>query len=250
MQPEAYCFHRTFEPAGPSEFRVDRHYLLYAREGTLRLEADGQRWTLPPARAALIAAGHPITITNLSQLTSASVLFSPDFMPEPPQTLAVFDISPLAKELIDECRDWGPDTEELSPYARQIFSTLAEVALRLSADPSPCVLPIAESTALARAIELTEDLSAADPSFESIAREAGQSPRALARRFSDEIGMTWREYLRRVRIIRAVEALATTDAPVTDIALAVGYGSLSAFNAAFRDLIGKSPTQYRASFKT
>ncbi|MBV2184675.1 MAG: hypothetical protein KUL88_09080, partial [Rhizobium sp.] len=65
MTPEAYCFHKSFEPAGPSEFRMDRHYLLYAMEGSMRLEADGRRWTLPPARAALIAAGHPVTITIL-----------------------------------------------------------------------------------------------------------------------------------------------------------------------------------------
>ena len=31
--------------------------------------------------------------------------------------------------------------------------------------------------------------------------------------------------------------------------LSVGYNSLSAFNAAFRGLVGMSPTQYRASFR-
>jgi AraC-like DNA-binding protein len=61
--------------------------------------------------------------------------------------------------------------------------------------------------------------------------------------------MTWSEALRRIRIIRAVEALAGTEAPVTEIALEVGYSSISAFNAAFRDLTGKSPTEYRASFR-
>ena len=60
--------------------------------------------------------------------------------------------------------------------------------------------------------------------------------------------MTWREALRRVRMIRAVEALATSDAPITEIAMSVGYNSLSAFNAAFRDLTGKSPSAYRATF--
>jgi methylphosphotriester-DNA--protein-cysteine methyltransferase len=39
----------------------------------------------------------------------------------------------------------------------------------------------------------------------------------------------------------AIEALAMRDQSVTAIAMDVGYGSLSAFNAAFRDLIGKAP---------
>ena len=60
--------------------------------------------------------------------------------------------------------------------------------------------------------------------------------------------MTWRAALRRLRVLRAIELLAETDRPVTQIAIGVGYRSLSAFNAAFRDLIGQSPTEYRAGF--
>ncbi|MEZ5935599.1 MAG: helix-turn-helix domain-containing protein [Alphaproteobacteria bacterium] len=80
-------------------------------------------------------------------------------------------------------------------------------------------------------------------------RAVCQSPRTLARRFSDEMGMTWREVLRRLRIIRAIEALATTDKSATTIAYDVGYGSLSAFNSAFRGQTGKGPGEYRASFR-
>lgn len=50
-------------------------------------------------------------------------------------------------------------------------------------------------------------------------------------------------------MMRAVEALAGSDSPVTEIAFLVGYNSVSAFNAAFRDLLGVSPTQYRESFR-
>jgi AraC-like DNA-binding protein len=85
------------------------------------------------------------------------------------------------------------------------------------------------------------------PDFLSIARATNQSHRALARRFAAEMGMSWRVTLRRIRILRAVEALATSD---TTIAFSVGYISLSGFNAAFRDLMKMSPRNYRASFQT
>ena len=247
--PEAYCFHQSFNPAGPTEFRMDQHYLLYAREGTMRLEAEGRRWTLPPARAALIAAGHPITVTILSKLTTASVLFAPGFIPDPPTALSVFEVTPLARELIAECRAWGPGST-LDDYARRIFAIMGDVALRLAQTPTPSSLPAPSSPALKRALELTEAEAAGAPTFEQIAKASGQSPRALSRRFAGEMGMTWRESLRRIRLIRAIEALATTDHSVTQIALEVGYGSLSAFNAAFRDLTGQSPGTYRTSFRS
>jgi AraC-like DNA-binding protein len=49
--------------------------------------------------------------------------------------------------------------------------------------------------------------------------------------------------------LRAIEELAAGDTAVTKIAFTVGYTSLSAFNAAFRQLTGRAPTEYRASFR-
>jgi AraC-like DNA-binding protein len=247
MIPEAYCLHREFAPEGPIPFEVDRHYLLYASSGTMRLGAVGRRWTLPPARAALIAAGQPVQVTILTQLTSASVLFARRFMPAPP-AVTVFDVSPLARALIGECREYGSDDGPLPPYGQSLFEMLATVVLRLVETPSPLSLPLPTSEPLRRALDLTEAAVSDAPTFSEIAHQTGQSPRALSRRFADEMGMTWRQALCRIRMMRAVEALAGSDAPVTEIAFQVGYNSVSAFNSAFRDLLGVSPTQYRESF--
>ncbi len=245
---DAYCFQKRFEPSGPTEFQTEQHYFLYAMEGTLRLDGLGNRWTLPPARAALIRAGHPITISILSNVVTASVLFPFNVMETPANVLSVFDMTPLARELVAECQGWGLEAHPLSPYARGMFQTLASVVGRLAETPSRCVLPAPKSLALTKALALTEARFDEAPTFEEIARLTGQSPRALARRFSAEMGMTWSQTLTRIRIMRAIEHLATSDAQVTEIATSVGYSSLSAFNAAFRNLTDMTPTQYRASF--
>ncbi|WP_198370202.1 helix-turn-helix domain-containing protein [Roseomonas rosulenta] len=245
MTAGAYCIHRRFESAGPTQFRMDRHYFVYALSGTMRLEADGHRWMLTPARGALIASGHEVTVTILSPLTSAAVLFEPSLL-TPVGPLRVFDVSPLCRELVRACRPWGPEHGN-DPYSRAIFLALAAEICRLSETPSLCIVPFAGSRSLMQAIALTEDAIATEPCFETIAKAVGQSSRTLARRFSKEMGMTWRETLRRIRIMKAIELLATSKASVTEIAFSVGYASLSAFNAAFRDLVGMSPSEYRQS---
>ncbi len=202
---------------------MDRHYLLYAVQGTMRLETEQRRWTLPPARAALIAANETVVVTILSKLKSASVLFRPGFIPDPPSPVAVFEVTPLARELIRECRNWDNDTE-LSPYARRIFATLGEVALRLAATPSASYLPRPQSEGLLRAVELTEAQFSGKPSFGEIAAASGHTTRTMARLFAAEMGMSWREVLRRIRIIRAIEQLSTSDKKITSVALDVGYG--------------------------
>jgi len=245
MRRAAYSLHRAFDPAAPAIFRMDRHYFLYALSGTMRLEADGQRWTLPPARAALIAANHPVEITLLTRLTSASVLFDTAAL-SPRAALTVFDMSPLARELVSACRAWGEDRLP-DAYAQLLFRMLAAEIQRLSETPSPCVLPRPTSKALSRALDLMEAALANRPDFAAIANAIGVSPRTLGRRFQEEIGMSWREALRRTRIVRAVELLASTSMTVTEISLETGYESVSAFNSAFRDLIRMTPTAYRKS---
>ena len=249
MRREAFAFAREFEVAPPSELRVDRHYLLCASRGALRLEAQGNVWVLPPARAALIAAEEPIQVAIAQPVTTSSVLFDPDFAPEPPAPLTVFDLSPLARALVTECAGW-PDAEEPLPaYARSIFGALAAVAWRLAEHPSPVTVPAGRSPELRRALALTGARLAAEPRFADIARDVGLAPRSLARRFEDECGMTWTAVLRRMRVLRAIEELATDQRSVTAIAHAVGYTSLSAFNLAFRDLTGRTPTDYRSTFR-
>lgn len=249
MTREAYSFVRTFEAQPVRELCVDRHYLLCASAGTLRLEAHGQAWLLPPARAALIEAGEPIRVSIAHPATTASVLFDPEFVAAPAQPLTVFDLSLLARGLVEECRDWGASEEPLPAYARAMFAALAAHAWRLAERPSPVVVPAGQSPEVRKALTLTEQRLATEVRLEDLAAEVGLVPRSLARRFERETGTTWRAVLRRMRVMRAVELLAGGDVPVTRIAFEVGYGSLSAFNAAFRDLTGMTPTQYRASFR-
>jgi AraC-like DNA-binding protein len=249
MTRKAYSFVRTFAPEPARDLCVDRHYLLCSSAGALRLEAQGQAWVLPPARAALIEAGRPIRVSIPQPVTTASVLFDTGFTPAPPAPLTVFDLSFLARALVTECGTWGDADESLPTYAETLFTALAAVTWRLAEQPSPVVVPAGQSPELRRALELTQERLGGEIRFEDLAGEIGLAPRSLARRFEDETGMTWRAVLRRMRVLRAIEELAAGDTPVTKIAFTVGYSSLSAFNAAFRDLTGRTPTDYRASFR-
>jgi len=246
---QAYSFVRTFAPEPVRELCVGQHYLLCASAGALRLEAQGRTWVLPPARAALIEAGRAIQVGIPQPVTTASVLFDTAFTAVPPAPLTVFDLSPLARALVAECAAWGESDEPLDAYAEAMFAALATVTWRLAGRPSPVAVPSGRSPELRRALRLTEQRLAADISFQDVAAGVGLAPRTLARRFEDETGMTWRAVVRRMRVLRAVEELAAGDAPIAKVAFAVGYSSLSAFNAAFRELTGRSPTEYRASFR-
>ncbi len=242
----AYCFRQEFAPEPPRSLTFDRHYLLYAAEGSLRLETQGRVWSLPPSRAAWIAAGEPLEVTIGRPMICCSVLFAPGFIEPPPEPCKVFAVTPLAREMILECQRWGPEAASLDAEAEAFFRVLAAVCRRLAAAPSESWIPSGRGPAVRRAIAFTEAHLDGDPSFAAVAGAAAVSPRSLSRRFAAETGMTWRQVQRRLRMVRAVELVGAGEA-VTEVALAVGYDSLSAFTAAFRDFAGASPRQFRAA---
>lgn len=247
--PPAYAVNRNFPACPRSAFCMDRHYLLYARTGTMRLEHRRQQWSLPPARAALIRADTPVWVTITHPLSACSVLFSTDAYGEPPAQLSVFDMTPLARELLLACRGWGPDDTPQPAMAAQLFATLAAVAWDQSTRPSVAMMPLGTSRPVIDALSHTEAGLGCALSFDAVAAHVALTPRTLARRFAAELGLSWGQALRRMRMIRAAETLAMTDAQVTGIALDVGYASISAFNAAFHDFTGKSPSAWREEIR-
>lgn len=247
MTLPAFCFFRTFPPQLPTTHRFDRHYLLYALKGTMRLEAEGQCWSLPPARAAWIAADAPITVALARPVDVCSLLFDPHAFAAPARALTVFEITPLLREVIRALRGHGPEAAALPADARLLFETAAMLAERACEHPSRAVMPAGQSAAVRRALAATEAAMEAETGLGQIAAAVAMTPRTLARRFRDELGMSWREARQRLRMIRACEALAESDTAVTEVALAVGYASPSAFNAAFRAFTGMAPGEWRDS---
>src|ERR1700722_5090229 len=79
-----------------------------------------------------------------------------------------------------------------------------------------------------------------------LARIARVSEAHFIRTFRATFGETPHRYLQRRRVERSMWLLRETDRSVTDICFDVGFTSLGTFSRTFRDIVGESPTDYRA----
>lgn len=82
------------------------------------------------------------------------------------------------------------------------------------------------------------------PALEELGKKIGCSHFYLSRIFSAQTGQTITQYLRQLRMERAAELLKTREYNVTEVALEVGYNSLSHFSAAFQETFGCCPGLY------
>ncbi|WP_344963555.1 helix-turn-helix transcriptional regulator [Streptomyces thioluteus] len=104
---------------------------------------------------------------------------------------------------------------------------------------------LADLAHLRRARDLIDREYARPLDVPAMARHALMSPAHFSRRFRAAYGETPYGYLMTRRIERAM-ALLRAGASVTDACMAVGCTSLGSFSSRFSELVGESPSAYRA----
>lgn len=75
------------------------------------------------------------------------------------------------------------------------------------------------------------------------------APSSFCRFFKKKTNVTFMEYVVSVRIGIAAKLLAETDKQITQICFECGYNNLANFNHYFKKNMGKTPTEYRKSFR-
>ncbi|MGB5983990.1 MAG: AlkA N-terminal domain-containing protein, partial [Desulfobacterales bacterium] len=101
------------------------------------------------------------------------------------------------------------------------------------------------SATVARAMHLIRRGALNEGGVEALAHRLGIGSRHLRRLFKRQLGTTPMAMASLQRVFFAKQLLRETLLPVTEIAYACGFGSIRRFNAAFRTVCGRSPTESR-----
>jgi len=98
---------------------------------------------------------------------------------------------------------------------------------------------------VARALEAISARPAERWTVGRMARVAGLSRAAFARRFAEEVGAPPLRHLTEVRMRRAAQLLEQSDTALAAIAADVGYATEFALSRAFRRFVGEPPGVFR-----
>ena len=102
-----------------------------------------------------------------------------------------------------------------------------------------------ESPVMRRARVIIEEKQSDDITSRDVARMLNTSTFYFCKLFKKATGLTFTEYLTRVRVEKAKNFLLNPHLRVSEIAYQVGFRSLSQFNRSFRNLVGQTPSEYR-----
>ena len=218
--------------------------LVYAARGTMQVTTPKGRWLVPPDRAVWVPALSEHAIDVLADIQMRTLYFELPWLKREARrhsldTEFVVRVSPLLHHAILALFDAGNDRERTELLLRLTMLELDQ------AEDSATFIPLPHEPRCRRAA----DIVLADPTgtheIETLAREVGTSARTLSRLFSSQTQLSFKSWCQRARIAAAIERLSTdANVSVKQLAADLGYASVPAFSHAFRQVTGKTPTEF------
>ncbi len=83
-------------------------------------------------------------------------------------------------------------------------------------------------------------------SLTAAAAASGFKPKYFSTYFRSKTGMTFTEWLARIRTEKAMELMRSRHIPITQVAFAVGFNDLRGFERWFQRVVGCAPSTFRA----
>ncbi|WP_250469240.1 helix-turn-helix transcriptional regulator [Caballeronia sp. GAFFF2] len=230
--------------AAPREMSLHSHargQLMGALSGLISIGLESHRWVVPAIHAIWIPPHRAHSVRSFGPFAGWSVFIAEarcEALPKEPRAIRA---SALMREAVHRAATWPGEPLDAS-QARIADVIIDELA---AAHEEPLHLPRPADAALVKITDaLGRDL-ADNRRLEEWAAWAGVSARTLSRRFIADTGLTFAQWRQQARMLRSLERVAD-GAPVTTIALELGYENISAFIDVFRRTFGTTPGRYMA----
>jgi AraC-like DNA-binding protein/quercetin dioxygenase-like cupin family protein len=229
--------------------RLDPHMhreaqLVYAARGTMQVTTPKGRWLVPPDRAVWVPARLVHAIDVLADIEMRTLYFDLAWLKREKRNASltsefVVRVSPLLHQAILALFESRNSQERTA-----LLIKLAMFELREAEDPATFI-PLPHEPRCRRAADLVLKAPAAAHEIETLARKVGTSARTLSRLFVSETQLSFKSWCQRARIAAAIERLSMgKNVPVKKLAADLGYASVPAFSHAFRQVTGKTPTEF------
>ncbi len=222
--------------------------LVCCLSGGLELFGHAGEWVIPPEHMVYIPPDRMFRLR--ARVVSSGIVcqFSHREVAWIHDGCWVAQMSEFASGMIGYAAKWDRAAAGRSRHAASFFVTLGEMLPAWFDHERIFWTPYAESSSIQRAIDFAHRCGPS-VSLQDVAGHVGMSERTLRRHMQTELGQSWREFIRELRMKLAMDMLRRGDRSVTETAFEVGFSSSSAFSSAFLSYVGRTPSAYARAFR-
>lgn len=205
--------------------------------GTVVHITEAGEWLMTPQHPCWVPPKTAHGVRSRGHIEGVAVRVSADACDGLPNEISILKNNKLIGALLEKMSQ----SEDNSVSLQRLWAVLKDEIL--DAEYDDLHLPAPQDERLRILTQLMVENPADSRSLEQWATTVNLAQRTLIRKFRAETGMSLVAWRQRARVIQAIKLLSNGES-VTNVALTVGYDSLSAFISVFKQITGVSPMQY------
>ena len=154
-------------------------------------------------------------------------------------------LAEIEREWIQRLQEELSATRHTEDSLRSVFRQTAPAG---GSSPGPAGFLNHEDNLVKRMVDYANNLYGRPISLGEFANRAGMNLSYLSHLFSSNMGLSFRTYLKQLRLDRARGLLTDPFQRISDVAYAVGYSDPNRFRLDFKSQTGMAPSQWRECF--
>jgi len=176
-------------------------------------------------------------------------LFPEDFSPGPDLRLHGTDFQEIGELFSKMYQEYKMMKKGYSDIIRAYLIELLVKIFRLIESKDQKGISLQHKDLVDKAVEYLKQNYHTEIKLEDLALQSFISKNYFSRIFKEATGISFTEYIQKIRINEACNLIQNTDLKVVDIAYQVGFKDMKFFYEVFKKIIGKTPGAYRKQIK-
>ncbi|MGB3106218.1 helix-turn-helix domain-containing protein [Sphingobacterium siyangense] len=159
--------------------------------------------------------------------------------------LGIYPATELLIQMINHTECWDGTHVVDTDYNFEFLVSIKKLLPLLDTRALPIILPVSRDKRVTRIIQYLEDNIGEPISLKSVSIQFCMSERSLSRIFQTQLHISFLQYVKTLRMVKAIEMLLKTNSSVTDIAFSVGYDTIGSFSNTFYTFTHSRPSDLR-----
>ncbi|WP_254639914.1 AraC family transcriptional regulator [Chitinophaga sp. GbtcB8] len=159
--------------------------------------------------------------------------------------LGIYPASELLIQMINYTERWDGRHVSNKDENFEFLVALKNILPQLNNKALPIILPTTDNEQMQKIIRYLEKNMGERLTLKSVSSRFNISERSMSRLFQSTIQLSFLQFLKTIRMVKAIEMILKTQKPISDIAYEVGYFTISSFSDAFQEFTQSRPTDFR-----
>lgn len=229
-------------------FPVHRHkkgQLSYVEGGIAYVHFVGNTVVIPARHYIWIPPGvdHFLQVRHSTHTIIRNIYYPDDNIHIFYQHTGIYPVNNLLHEMISYTDKYDENIIEGSDDFSFLIA-IKNILPQISPQNVPIVLPTTSNQRLRPILQYLYSNVSQPLTLKLVSKRFNIAERSLSRLFQSVLSISFLQYLKQVRMVRAVELMLQTDQTLSQIAFETGYQSISAFSNTFYQLAHMRPSEF------